>query len=156
MKKHLSALLAALLLSPALSAQAEKVALSKVSDAINPAMAGPAETARERRARIINAEAEFQAAEKLVQTAAMISGQAIALQLRFIQTTKEISGEQHNHLPAAAHGTVHALPEGHRLERIARMITTTVFNTKPYDREHLLWAPGTGRTGIQCFNRIDL
>jgi regulator of protease activity HflC (stomatin/prohibitin superfamily) len=58
-------------------------------------MAGQAEAERERRAKIINAEGEFQAAEKLVQAAAMISAQPIALQLRFLQTMKEISSE-HN------------------------------------------------------------
>jgi regulator of protease activity HflC (stomatin/prohibitin superfamily) len=57
------------------------------------AMARQAETERERRAKIINAEGEFQAAEKLVQAAAMISAQPIALQLRFLQTMKEISSE---------------------------------------------------------------
>jgi regulator of protease activity HflC (stomatin/prohibitin superfamily) len=55
------------------------------------AMAGQAESERERRAKIINAEGEFQAAEKLVQAASMISAQPIALQLRFLQTMKEIS-----------------------------------------------------------------
>ena len=56
-------------------------------------MAGQAESERERRAKIINAEGEFHAAEKLVQAAAMISAQPIALQLRFLQTMKEISRE---------------------------------------------------------------
>jgi regulator of protease activity HflC (stomatin/prohibitin superfamily) len=59
------------------------------------AMAGQAESDRERRAKIINAEAEFQAAQKLVQAASMISAQPIALQLRFLQTMKKISSE-HN------------------------------------------------------------
>src|SRR6266536_2070306 len=47
------------------------------------AMARQAESERERRAKIINAEGEFQAAEKLVRAAEMISAQPIALQLRF-------------------------------------------------------------------------
>ena len=64
-------------------------------DGMKRAMARQAETERERRAKIIAAEAEFQAAEKLVQAAQMISEQPIALQLRFLQTMKEISGE-HN------------------------------------------------------------
>jgi regulator of protease activity HflC (stomatin/prohibitin superfamily) len=59
------------------------------------AMAKQAESERERRAKIINAEGEFQAAEKLVQAAAMINEQPIALQLRFLQTMREISSE-HN------------------------------------------------------------
>jgi len=64
-------------------------------DGMKRAMARQAETERERRAKIIAAEGEFQAAEKLVQAAAMISAQPIALQLRFLQTMKEISSE-HN------------------------------------------------------------
>src|ERR1700729_103105 len=64
-------------------------------DGMKRAMARQAETERERRAKIINAEGEFQAAEKLVQAAAMIAEQPIALQLRFLQTMKEISSE-HN------------------------------------------------------------
>src|SRR5207245_7141548 len=62
-------------------------------DSMKRAMAGQAESERERRAKIINAEAEFQAAEKLVQAASMISAQPIALHLRFSQTMKEISSE---------------------------------------------------------------
>src|SRR3982074_3924884 len=64
-------------------------------DSMKRTMAGQAESERERRAKIINAEGEFQAAEKLVQAASMISAQPIALQLRFLQTMKEISSE-HN------------------------------------------------------------
>src|SRR3984893_7736322 len=77
-----------------------KVTSVEVKDVVLPdgmkrAMARQAETERERRAKIINAEGEFQAAEKLVQAAEMISEQPIALQLRFLQTMKEISSE-HN------------------------------------------------------------
>src|SRR5260221_12872700 len=62
-------------------------------DSMKRAIASQAESKRERRAKIINAEAEFQAAEKLVQAASMISAQPIALQLRFLHTIKEISSE---------------------------------------------------------------
>jgi regulator of protease activity HflC (stomatin/prohibitin superfamily) len=77
-----------------------KVTAVEVKDVMLPdtmkrAMARQAETERERRAKIINAEGEFQAAEKLVQAATMISEQPIALQLRYLQTMKEISSE-HN------------------------------------------------------------
>ena len=64
-------------------------------DTMKRAMAKQAEAERERRAKIVNAEGEFQAAEKMVQAAAMISEQPIALQLRFLQTMREISSE-HN------------------------------------------------------------
>jgi len=50
---------------------------------------------RERRAKIVNAGGEFQAAEKMVQAAALISKEPIALQLRFLQTMREIARE-HN------------------------------------------------------------
>jgi regulator of protease activity HflC (stomatin/prohibitin superfamily) len=73
-----------------------KITAVEVRDVVLPAsmkraMAGQAESERERRAKIINAEGEFQAAQKLVQAASMISAQPIALQLRFLQTIKEIS-----------------------------------------------------------------
>ena len=77
-----------------------KVTAVEVKDVVLPdgmkrAMAKQAEAERERRAKIVNAEGEFQAAEKMVQAAAMISKQPIALQLRFLQTMREISSE-HN------------------------------------------------------------
>lgn len=77
-----------------------KIATVEVKDVVLPetmkrAMAGQAESERQRRAKVINAEAEFQAAEKLVQAAAKISSQPIALQLRFLQTMSEIAGENH-------------------------------------------------------------
>ena len=64
-------------------------------DSMKRAMAKQAEAERERRAKIVNAEGEFQAAEKMVQAASMISKEPIALQLRFLQTMREISSE-HN------------------------------------------------------------
>src|SRR4030081_1978216 len=77
-----------------------KVTAVEVRDVVLPdsmkrTMAGRAESERERQAKIINAEGEFQAAQNLVQAASMISAQPIALQLRFLQTMKEISSE-HN------------------------------------------------------------
>ena len=57
-------------------------------------MAGQAESERERRAKIIDAEGEFQAAAKLVEAGRMLAAQPIALQLRFLQTMQEISTER--------------------------------------------------------------
>jgi regulator of protease activity HflC (stomatin/prohibitin superfamily) len=76
-----------------------KVTAVEVRDVVLPdgmkrAMARQAETERERRAKIIAAEGEFQAAEKLVQAAAMISVQPIALQLRYLQTIGEIASDR--------------------------------------------------------------
>jgi regulator of protease activity HflC (stomatin/prohibitin superfamily) len=64
-------------------------------DTMKRAMAKQAEAERERRAKVVNAEGEFQAAEKMVQAAAIMSREPIALQLRFLQTMREISSE-HN------------------------------------------------------------
>ena len=77
-----------------------KVTTVEVRDVVLPdsmkrAMAKQAEAERERRAKIVNAEGEFQAAEKMVQAASMIAVQPIALQLRFLQTMAEIASE-HN------------------------------------------------------------
>ena len=58
------------------------------------AMAKQAEAERERRAKIINAEGEYQAAAKLAEAAGIISEQPMALQLRYLQTMREMSSEQ--------------------------------------------------------------
>lgn len=66
-------------------------------DTMKRAMARQAEVERDRRARVINAEGEFQAAEKLVLAASMISKEPVALQLRFLQTIQDISSEHNTH-----------------------------------------------------------
>jgi len=58
------------------------------------AMARQAEAERERRAKIIHAEGEKQAADMLVQAAGQLSTQPQAIQLRYLQTLMEIAGEQ--------------------------------------------------------------
>lgn len=60
------------------------------------AMARQAEAERERRAKIINAEGEFQAAEKLSDAAKIISKEPIALQMRYLQTLSEIASENNS------------------------------------------------------------
>src|SRR5213595_2560569 len=77
-----------------------KVTAVEVKDVALPesmkrAMAKQAEAERERRAKVVNAEGEFQAAEKMVQAAAMIAKEPIALQLRYLQTMREMASE-HN------------------------------------------------------------
>jgi regulator of protease activity HflC (stomatin/prohibitin superfamily) len=58
------------------------------------AMARQAEAEREKRAKIIHAEGEFAAAEKLVQAGKMIADEPISLQLRYLQTLVEMAGER--------------------------------------------------------------
>ena len=74
------------------SVETKEVALP---DSMKRAMAKQAEAERERRAKVVNAEGEFQAAEKMVQAAAMIAKEPIALQLRYLQTMREMASE-HN------------------------------------------------------------
>ena len=57
------------------------------------AMARQAEAERERRAKVINAEGEFQAAAKLAEASTIIEGHPTALQLRYLQTVSEMSAE---------------------------------------------------------------
>jgi len=60
------------------------------------AMARQAEAERERRAKVINAEGEFQAAQKLADASAVISQHPMALQLRFLQTLTEVASENNS------------------------------------------------------------
>jgi regulator of protease activity HflC (stomatin/prohibitin superfamily) len=58
------------------------------------AMARQAEAERERRAKVISAEGEFQASERLKDAAAVLQQQPIALQLRYMQTLLELGSSQ--------------------------------------------------------------
>jgi regulator of protease activity HflC (stomatin/prohibitin superfamily) len=60
------------------------------------AMAKQAEAERERRAKVINAEGEFQAAAKLAEAATIIGDHPMALQLRYLQTLREVSSENNS------------------------------------------------------------
>ena len=60
------------------------------------AMARQAEAERERRAKIIDAEGEFQAAAKLLEAAELISQNPVAIQLRYLQTLREIGGNENS------------------------------------------------------------
>jgi regulator of protease activity HflC (stomatin/prohibitin superfamily) len=75
-----------------------KVTTVEVRDVILPegmrrAMARQAETERERRAKVINAEGEFQAAQRLSEAAAILSQNPASIQLRFLQTISDIASE---------------------------------------------------------------
>jgi len=77
-----------------------KVTAVEVRDVVLPetmkrSMANQAETERARRAKVINAEGEYQAAQRLAEAARIISDQPIALQLRFLQTLSDVASE-HN------------------------------------------------------------
>lgn len=76
-----------------------KVSMVEVKDVQLPqtmqrAMAAQAEAERERRAKVVHAEGEYQAAEKLAEAARVISSQPSALQLRYLQTLSGIASER--------------------------------------------------------------
>jgi regulator of protease activity HflC (stomatin/prohibitin superfamily) len=76
-----------------------KVSIVEVKDVEIPqgmqrAMARQAEAERERRAKVINAEGEYQASERLKDAALVIEEHPIALQLRYLQTLLELGGSQ--------------------------------------------------------------
>jgi len=78
-----------------------KVSIVEVKDVEIPsdmqrAMARQAEAERERRAKIINAEGEFQAAQRLTEAAIVMSENPIALQLRYLQTLLEIGSNNNS------------------------------------------------------------
>ena len=60
------------------------------------AMAKQAEAERERRAKVINAEGEFQAATRLAEAAVIIEDHPMALQLRYLQTLREVASEKNS------------------------------------------------------------
>ncbi|KAF0157408.1 MAG: membrane protease subunit stomatin/prohibitin -like protein [Syntrophaceae bacterium] len=59
-------------------------------------MAKQAEAERERRAKVINAEGEFPAAQKLIEAAALMKTRPMSLQLRYLQTLNQIAGENNS------------------------------------------------------------
>ena len=65
-----------------------------LNDTMVRAIARQAEAERERRAKVIHAEGEQQAAEKLLQAAETLSGRAEAMQLRYLQTLTAIAGDK--------------------------------------------------------------
>lgn len=68
----------------------------ELPQSIQRAFARQAEAERERRAKIINAEGEFQASERLSEAAKILSKYPVSVQLRFLQTLKEIAAEQNS------------------------------------------------------------
>lgn len=80
-----------------------KVALVEIKDVDLPtemqrAMAKQAEAERERRAKVINAEGEFQAAQRLAEAGEIMSRHPLAYQLRYLQTVTDVASEQNSTL----------------------------------------------------------
>ena len=78
-----------------------KVSVVEIKDVEIPqsmqrALAAQAEAERDRRAKIINAEGELQASEKLTEAARIMSSAPAAIQLRYLQTLREIATEQNS------------------------------------------------------------
>ena len=80
-----------------------KVALVEIKDVDLPvemqrAMAKQAEAERERRAKVINAEGEFQASQRLAEAAEVMARHPLAYQLRYLQTVTDVSAEKNSTL----------------------------------------------------------
>jgi regulator of protease activity HflC (stomatin/prohibitin superfamily) len=92
----------------------------EIPDDMQHAIARQAEAERERRAKIINAEGEAQAATKLAEAADVISRNPVTIQLRYLQTLLEIGGEQNSTvifpLPIDLIGPLMQAVNGHRAE----------------------------------------
>ncbi|MFI7103136.1 slipin family protein [Streptomyces sp. NPDC050161] len=88
--------------SPALGwgVQIDRVEIKDVSlpETMKRSMARQAEATRDRRARVINADAELQASKKLAEAAQAMSGQPAALQLRLLQTVVAVAAEKNSTL----------------------------------------------------------
>ncbi len=70
----------------------------QIPEQMQRAIAHQAEAERDRRAKIINAEGEYQAAEKIAQAAEIMSKNPAALQLRYLQTAVEVAAEKNSTL----------------------------------------------------------
>ena len=70
----------------------------ELPESMRRSMAAQAEAERERRAKIIHAEGEFQASEKLSKAATVIAREPVTLQLRYLQTLTEIASEKNSTL----------------------------------------------------------
>ncbi len=84
----------------------------QLPDPMQRAMARQAEAEREKRAKVIHAQGEYQAAETLRQAAKIISVEPAAIQLRYLQTLTEIAGEKNSTIipiPLEISNTIHAL-----------------------------------------------
>jgi regulator of protease activity HflC (stomatin/prohibitin superfamily) len=68
----------------------------ELAESMRRSMAAQAEAERERRAKIIHAEGEFQASAKLAEAAHMLSAEPTAIQLRYLQTLTEIASEKNS------------------------------------------------------------
>jgi regulator of protease activity HflC (stomatin/prohibitin superfamily) len=104
----------------------------EIPEAMQRAMARQAEAERERRAKIINAEGEFQAAQKVYEAAEILSRNPAAIQLRYLQTLLELGGEKSTIVfplpmdlikPFLGDGQA---PNGERVARASKTVPTPV------------------------------
>ena len=85
-------------------------------------MARQAEAERERRAKVINAEGEFQAADKLRQAAQIMTPYPMAMQMRYLQALADVASDKNSTiifpLPLELSGPVHEVGTGRRDTRV--------------------------------------
>ncbi len=106
-----------------------KVSVVEVKDVELPpsmqrAMARQAEAEREKRAKIIHAEGEFQASQQLAKAADVINQNPVTIQLRYLQTLTEIGAEQNTTVIVALPADASGIPGG-----VAHSLTRAVMGT---------------------------
>ncbi len=116
----------------------------EIPAAMQHAMARQAEAERERRAKIIDAEGEFQAAAKLLEAANLISRNPVTIQLRYLQTLREIGGNENSTI-------VFPFP----LDLLKPLLNAVNGNAAaavatPAGADPLLPAPGSNGPGLQA------
>ncbi len=141
-----------------------KVSIVEVKDVEIPtgmqrAMARQAEAERERRAKVIAAEGEFQASERLRDAANVMSQNPITVQLRYLQTMLEISSERSSTLilplPIDLVRPLLDLADAHRRRRQLSRPEQNVFRRDPISGRHVYVAPGRARRPGAFLGRIE-
>jgi regulator of protease activity HflC (stomatin/prohibitin superfamily) len=107
------------------------------------AMARQAEAERERRAKVIAAEGEVQAASKLAQAAQMIAGSPGALQLRLYQTLVEVSGEASSTIVFPVHIDIMGMSGSAPVQQMQGMMQSAVALAASQEAQKQLAAQGT-------------
>jgi regulator of protease activity HflC (stomatin/prohibitin superfamily) len=126
------------------------------------AMARQAEAERERRAKVINAEGEFQASERLFDAAEVMSGNPAALQLRYLQTLLEVGANQNSTivLPIPIDlikPLMQSMSNGEERRQRARAHERELDEAElEHERLHAAEPPGGGRLGGDTGGRRDL
>ena len=154
-REHLNQGMEIMIDSPALDwgVHIERVEIKDVSlpDAMKRSMSRQAEAERERRARIITADGELQASEKLAQAAEVMAEHPAALQLRLLQTVVEVAAEQELHTGASIPRRAPPVPRAGDTDRTGSDRQGAQPSAeRPEDLRPRAWFRASGRARSAC------